>query len=74
MLLGDCLGRVHQDIITCWNFRDEEKARISLWCSEPYSNHIFRKTLSSNEFKQLMQYLVQDVQESQNQDGPHVTP
>ena len=25
--LRDCLAEVHQDIITCWNFRDEEKVR-----------------------------------------------
>jgi len=49
MLLRNCLGKVHQEIITCWNFRDDEKI------------------LSSDEFKQLMLYLVQDVHESQNQ-------
>lgn len=27
MLLRDCLAKVHQDIITCWNFRDEDKER-----------------------------------------------
>jgi hypothetical protein len=25
--LRDCLAEAHQDIITCWNFRDEEKVR-----------------------------------------------
>jgi hypothetical protein len=25
MLLWECLARVHQDIVTCWNFRDENK-------------------------------------------------
>ena len=25
--LRDCLAEAHQDIITCWNFRDEEKVK-----------------------------------------------
>jgi len=56
MLLRDCLAKVHQDIITCWNFRDEERI------------------LSSDEFRHLMLYIVQDVQDSRNQDRSHVTP
>ncbi|KAI9571840.1 hypothetical protein HD554DRAFT_2299923 [Boletus coccyginus] len=44
MLLWHCIARVHQDIITCWNFKDEDKI------------------LSGTEFKQLMLYLVQDLQ------------
>ncbi len=27
MLLNECLGQVHQDIVDCWNFSDEEKVR-----------------------------------------------
>jgi hypothetical protein len=56
MLLRDCLAKVHEDIITCWNFRDEDKI------------------LSSDEFKQLMFYLVNDIHGSQNQDGSQSTP
>ncbi|KAI9464867.1 hypothetical protein HD554DRAFT_2174933 [Boletus coccyginus] len=44
MLLWHCIAQVHQDIITCWNFKDEDKI------------------LGGTEFKQLMLYLVQDLQ------------
>jgi hypothetical protein len=27
VLLRDCLAQLHQDIITCWNFEDEERVR-----------------------------------------------
>jgi len=42
-LLRDCLAKVHQDIVACWNFREGETI------------------LNSEEFKQLMFYLTQDV-------------
>jgi glycerol-3-phosphate responsive antiterminator len=27
MLLRECLKKIHRDIITCWNFRDEMEVR-----------------------------------------------
>ena len=34
ILLRDCVGKVHQEIITCWNFRDEEKVRYVFLCNK----------------------------------------
>ncbi|KAJ6616311.1 hypothetical protein B0H10DRAFT_2037522 [Mycena sp. CBHHK59/15] len=44
-LLRQCLVKVHQDIIACWNLREGETV------------------LNCDEFKQLMLYIVQDMQE-----------
>ncbi|KAF9531333.1 hypothetical protein CPB83DRAFT_848858 [Crepidotus variabilis] len=52
ILLRECLSRVHQDIVTCWNFENGEKV------------------LNSEEFRQLMLYLVKDVHEK----SPSSTP
>lgn len=75
MGLRDCLAKVHQDIVTSWNFRDEENVSLlgPLWCNEEYLT-VPWQILSSEEFRQLMQYIVQGVQESQNQGQFHVTP
>jgi len=45
LLLRECLVRVHQDIVTCWNIKNGHEI------------------LKSQEFTQLMLYLVQDVSE-----------
>jgi len=50
------LGKVHEDIITFWNFMDE------------------KNILSSEEFQRFILLLVQDAEESRNQDQGHCPP
>ena len=43
MLLRDCVGKVHQEIVTCWNFKDEEKVRCLCGVTnKQYSNNVHR--------------------------------
>ena len=66
MSLYDFLAEIHQNIITRWNFRDEEGVRISWQFNEKRPHNASHQILGSDGFKQLMRYLVEDVQESQD--------
>ena len=47
---------------------------MSLDCNGPYSNKVPRQILSSEEFKRFILLLVQDAEESRNQDQSHCPP
>ncbi len=66
LLLRDCLGKVHEDIITCWNFKGEVlncRYFFRLYWLDLCSHY---QILNSPEFQQLMLRLVQDVHTQPN--------
>jgi hypothetical protein len=71
--LYDFLARIHGAIISRWKFKDEGGVRISLSYNEKRPHNASHQILRSDEFKQLMRYLVEDVQESQNNRTSHDT-
>jgi hypothetical protein len=63
MLLRECLLKVHQDIIACWNLRDGEMVSVVSPMSTFLRTQILLQVLNGDEFKHLMLYVVQDMRD-----------
>jgi hypothetical protein len=71
-LLRHHLLQIHNDIVQCWNFRDsDEVSGLVLGSTHLTVSLRMVKILRSDEFKQMMLYLVQDMGEGSHPNGPN---